>query len=136
MTSFLSTEACGRCGLGAEQAQCEKERQQAEVGSVRARESASSVAVLNFSRIERATKWMRKWIREEPLFLSETDRPLSENGIALLFGRPRKRAGTRRKETKPTMVRKRRALQHSICMQERTCALRDVRECSAHLVSN
>ncbi len=54
----------GRCGLGAEQAQCEKERHQAEGSSVRARESASSVAVPELFSY-------RESDGEEPLFLSE-----------------------------------------------------------------
>lgn len=40
-----------------------------------------------------------------PLFVSETGRPLTENGIVLLFDRLRKRAGIARTEVNPTLLR-------------------------------
>jgi site-specific recombinase XerD len=42
---------------------------------------------------------------EDPLFLSEAGHPLTTNGIALLFGRLRKRAGITRKRVSPTLLR-------------------------------
>jgi integrase/recombinase XerD len=56
-------------------------------------------------RLEKVKREPRKRVREEPLFVSETGRPLTENGIALLFGRLRKRAGITRKEVNPTLLR-------------------------------
>ncbi len=42
---------------------------------------------------------------EDPLFLSEAGHPLTANGIALLFGRLRKRAGITRKGVDPSLLR-------------------------------
>jgi site-specific recombinase XerD len=42
---------------------------------------------------------------EDPLFLSDTGRSLTDNGIALLFGRLRKRAGVTRKGVGPSLLR-------------------------------
>jgi site-specific recombinase XerD len=42
---------------------------------------------------------------EDPLFLSEAGHPLTTNGIALLFGRLRKRAGITRKGVGPALLR-------------------------------
>jgi site-specific recombinase XerD len=42
---------------------------------------------------------------EDHLFLSETGRPLTKNGMALLFARLRKRAGIRRKGVNPSLIR-------------------------------
>lgn len=47
----------------------------------------------------------RRQVGEEPLFVSETGRPLTDNGIALLFGRLRKRAGITRKDVNPSLLR-------------------------------
>ncbi len=51
-------------------------------------------------------------VRAEPrggssdhLFLSKTGRPLTRNGMALLFGRLRKRSGIRRKGVNPSLLR-------------------------------
>jgi site-specific recombinase XerD len=41
----------------------------------------------------------------DPLFLSEAGHPLTTNGIALLFGRLRKRAGITRKSVSPALLR-------------------------------
>jgi site-specific recombinase XerD len=56
-------------------------------------------------RFETVKRELRKRVAEEPLFVAETGRPLTENGIALLFGRLRKRAGITRKEVNPTLLR-------------------------------
>jgi site-specific recombinase XerD len=49
---------------------------------------------------------------EEPLFLSEAGRPLTDNGIALLFGRLRKRAGITRKDVGASLLRDTFAMQY------------------------
>jgi len=49
----------------------------------------------------------RRRVGEEPLFLSEIGRPLTENTISLLFGRLRKRAGMMGKEVGSSLLRDR-----------------------------
>jgi site-specific recombinase XerD len=49
---------------------------------------------------------------EEPLFLSEVGRRLTDNGIALLFGRLRKRAGIARKDVGASLLRETFAMQY------------------------
>lgn len=49
---------------------------------------------------------------EDHLFLSETGRPLTRNGMALLFGRLRKRAGIMRKGVNPSLMRESFALRY------------------------
>jgi site-specific recombinase XerD len=53
---------------------------------------------------------------EDPLFLSEAGHPLTTNGIALLFGRLRKRAGITRKSVSPALLRDTFAMR---CLQAR-----------------
>jgi site-specific recombinase XerD len=60
---------------------------------------------LDHDRLETATGVKRRRVGEEPLFVSETGRPLTDNGIALLFGRLRKRAGITRKGVNPSLLR-------------------------------
>ena len=49
---------------------------------------------------------------EDHLFLSETGRPLSRNGMALLFARLRKRAGMMRRAVNPSLLRESFALRY------------------------
>jgi integrase/recombinase XerD len=49
---------------------------------------------------------------EEPLFLSEAGRRLTDNGITLLFGRLRKRAGITRKDVGASLLRDTFAMQY------------------------
>jgi integrase/recombinase XerD len=60
---------------------------------------------IDHHRLETVKREQRKRVGEGPLFVSETGRPLTENGIALLFGRLRKRAGITRKDVNPTLLR-------------------------------
>jgi site-specific recombinase XerD len=50
--------------------------------------------------------------REDHLFLSETGRPLSRNGMTLLFARLRKRAGIMRRGVNPSLLRESFALRY------------------------
>jgi site-specific recombinase XerD len=59
---------------------------------------------LDRSRLETAARVKRRWSGQDALFVSETGRPLTENAIALLFGRLRKRAEIRRKDVNPTVL--------------------------------
>ncbi len=56
-------------------------------------------------RWETGQDMKRKRVGEDSLFLSETGRPLTDNGIELLFGRLRKRAGITRKRVSPALLR-------------------------------
>jgi site-specific recombinase XerD len=47
----------------------------------------------------------QRGVSDKPLFLLETGNGLTENGIMLLFGRLRRRAGLTREEIGPTLVR-------------------------------
>jgi len=49
---------------------------------------------------------------EDPLFLSERGRPLTKNGVVLLFGRLRKRAGILRRGVNPSLLRESFALRY------------------------
>jgi len=56
-------------------------------------------------RLKQVLEWKRRRRGEEPLFVSETGHPLTENGIALLFSRLRRRAGITSKDVNPTLLR-------------------------------
>ncbi|GER86514.1 hypothetical protein KDW_06760 [Dictyobacter vulcani] len=60
---------------------------------------------LDHYRLKNGQDVKRRRVGEEPLFLSETGHPFTSNGIALLFGRLRKRAGIMRKEVGPVLLR-------------------------------
>lgn len=62
------------------------------------------LAYLDHCRLETVQEVKRRWMGEEPLFVSKTGRSLTENGIALLFGRLRKRAGMTR-DVNPSLLR-------------------------------
>jgi site-specific recombinase XerD len=55
--------------------------------------------------LQRARQEKRKRVGEEPLFVAETGRALTENSLALMFGRLRQRAGITRKGVNPTLLR-------------------------------
>ncbi len=59
---------------------------------------------LDRSRLETAAGVKRRRGGQDALFVSETGRPLTENALALLFGRLRKRAEIRRKDVNPTLL--------------------------------
>jgi site-specific recombinase XerD len=60
---------------------------------------------MDHSRLEAVKREQRKRGEEEPLFVAETGHPLTENGMALLFGRLRKRAGMTSKKINPSLLR-------------------------------
>jgi site-specific recombinase XerD len=60
---------------------------------------------LDTYRLGVATPLEQRGVSQDYLFLSETGRPLTKNGMALLFGRLRKRAGISRKGVKPSLLR-------------------------------
>jgi site-specific recombinase XerD len=63
-------------------------------------------------RLERAKQEQHRRLGEEPLFIAETGRALTENGMALVFGRLRKRAGITRTGVGPTLLRESFAVQY------------------------
>jgi integrase/recombinase XerD len=60
---------------------------------------------LDHYRLQTIQGVKRRRVGEEPLFVSETGRPLTANGISLLFSRLRKRAGITRKQVGPSLLR-------------------------------
>jgi site-specific recombinase XerD len=74
------------------------------------------LAYLDAYRLGAAECVERTDTSEDHLFLSETGRPLTKSGIALLFGRLRKRAGSRVRTSIPPCCA--RALRCGICKQE------------------
>lgn len=67
---------------------------------------------LDTSRLGMAAPIEQTGACQDHLFLSETGRPLTKNGMALLFGRLRKRAGIRRKGVNPSLLRESFALRY------------------------
>jgi len=63
------------------------------------------LAYLDAYRLGAAECVERTDTSEDHLFLSETGRPLTKSGIALLFGRLRKRAGITSKNVNPSLLR-------------------------------
>ncbi len=63
------------------------------------------LAYLDHARLETVQTVKGRQVGAEPLFLSETGHPLRENGIELLFGRLRKRAGITKKAVGPALLR-------------------------------
>jgi site-specific recombinase XerD len=62
-------------------------------------------AYLDTHRLGVAVPLEQRDASQDHLFLSETGRPLTKNGIALLFSRLRKRAGISRKGINPSLLR-------------------------------
>ncbi|BCL83690.1 hypothetical protein ccbrp13_61550 [Ktedonobacteria bacterium brp13] len=60
---------------------------------------------LDHYRLETGQGVKGRRIGDEPLFVSEVGCPLRKNGIELLFGRLRRRAGITRKEVGPSLLR-------------------------------
>jgi site-specific recombinase XerD len=69
-------------------------------------------AYLDTSRLGVTTPLEQSGIGHEHLFLSETGRPLTKNGVMLLFGRLRKRAGIRKRSINPSVLRESFALRY------------------------
>ena len=62
-------------------------------------------AYLDTHRLGVAVPLEQRGVSQDHLFLSETGRPLTKNGMALLFRRLRKRAGISRKGVNPSLLR-------------------------------
>lgn len=69
-------------------------------------------AYLDASRLGVTAPVEQRGVGQDHLFLSETGRPLTKNGVVLLFGRLRKRAGMRRKSVNPSLLRESFALRY------------------------
>jgi len=69
-------------------------------------------AYLDTSRLGVTAPVEQRGVGQDHLFLSETGRPLTKNGVVLLFGRLRKRAGIRRKSVNPSLLRESFALRY------------------------
>lgn len=63
------------------------------------------LAYVDGFRMERVKEEKHRRVGEEALFVSETGRPLSKNGIDQVFSRLRKRAGITRKGISPSLLR-------------------------------
>jgi site-specific recombinase XerD len=63
------------------------------------------VAYLEEYRLKEGACFERRGASSEPLFLSETGRPLTKSAVALMFNRLRKRAGVSRKNIRASLVR-------------------------------
>ncbi len=70
------------------------------------------LAYLDGYRLTEGARFERRGANSEHLFLSETGRPLTKGGIALLFGRLRQRAGMRRKNVSASLLRESFALRY------------------------
>ena len=69
-------------------------------------------AYLDTYRQEETARVEQRSASQDHLFLSETGHPLTENGISLLFGRLRKRAGIVRGAVNPSLLRESFALRY------------------------
>jgi site-specific recombinase XerD len=63
------------------------------------------LAYLDTYRPRVAALLKKRVFSQDHLFLSETGRPLTKNGMTLLFGRLRKRSGISRKGVNPSLLR-------------------------------
>jgi site-specific recombinase XerD len=63
------------------------------------------VAYLEEYRLKEGVRLEQRGTRSEPLFLSETGRPLTKSAVALVFNRLRKRAGVSRKNIRASLMR-------------------------------
>jgi site-specific recombinase XerD len=63
------------------------------------------VAYLEEYRLKEGACFEQRGASSEPLFLSETGRPLTKSAVALVFNRLRKRAGMSRKNIRASLVR-------------------------------
>ena len=63
------------------------------------------VTYLEEYRLKEGARFEQRGARSEPLFLSETGRPLTKSAVALVFNRLRKRAGVSRKNIRASLVR-------------------------------
>jgi site-specific recombinase XerD len=109
-TGMYTTEACELC-LG------DVDREQ---GMVRVRGKGGAtrwvtlghegrrhlLAYLDHFRLKEATHFKQESANAEPLFLSETGRPLTKSAIGLLFGRLRERVGVSTKTICASLLRK------------------------------
>lgn len=83
------------------------------------------LAYLDKYRLGEAACVERGGASQDHLFLSETCRPLTKSGIALLFGRLRKRAGITRKGVNPSLLRESFAVRYLRAGGD-LCALREL----------
>lgn len=64
------------------------------------------LAYLDHYRLKKTKHFKQGGANSEPLFLSETGRPLTKGAIGLLFGRLRERVGMSRKDIRASLLRK------------------------------